>query len=159
VYFHSWIGSEAWTEGPALLGYNRAVNREKPPAGAVEAELDDPAAFRFHVYRGLQKMLAFRRSEEAFSPDWEQIVLDADGGVFALLRRRTRADGQADGLLCLINLSPKPAEWRLSLEDARRGYAIPEACTRAAPGPWESLWLRFAGGMMTARFSTLESIV
>jgi sucrose phosphorylase len=35
VYFHSWVGSQAWTEGPKLLGYNRAINREKPPIDQV----------------------------------------------------------------------------------------------------------------------------
>ncbi|MDR2144006.1 MAG: sugar phosphorylase, partial [Treponema sp.] len=86
VYFHSWTGSQAWKEGPGLLGYNRAINREKPPVDKVEAELDDPESFRFHVYRGFAKLLSFRQNEEAFDPSYNQIVLDASGAVFALLR-------------------------------------------------------------------------
>ncbi|GHU12550.1 sucrose phosphorylase [Spirochaetia bacterium] len=154
VYFHSWIGSEAWTQGPALLGYNRAINREKPPLGHVEAELDDSETFHFHVYRGLQKIMAFRQGGQAFNPDYEQIVLDAEGPVFALLRRPANVEkgGEAGGLLCLVNLSPKPAEWRLSGEDVRRGYAVPQ--TSAALDPWESLWLSFADGAVTLSFST-----
>jgi len=109
IYFHSWTGSEAWTEGPALLGYNRAINREKPDIGKVMAGLDDPSTFRYHVYHGLQKLIAFRQNESAFSPDATQIILEAEGPVFAVERRP--ANGGSP-VLCVENLSSRPAKWR-----------------------------------------------
>jgi sucrose phosphorylase len=149
VYFHSWTGSGAWTEGPALLGYNRAINREKPDIEKVERELDDPASFRFYVYHGLQKMIAFRQGEEAFNPDREQLVLDAKGGVFALLRRRGSETGRA--LLCLINLSPCRAVWKAPAQPE----LLPE-CTTVNLEAWETLWISFDGAGIVSRFSTVK---
>jgi sucrose phosphorylase len=133
VYFHSWIGSEAWAEGPALLGYNRAVNRERPPMDRVEAALDDPGSLRSLVYRGINRLLGFRQAEAAFSPGVPQKVLDAEGAVFALLR------GPAEGrwVLCAQNLGAIPAALR-----------VREAALSAdlALEPWETRWIAFGAG-------------
>ena len=147
VYFHSWTGAEAWTEGPALLGYNRAINRAKPDIEKVERELDDPASFRFHVYRGLHKMIAFRQGEDAFDPDREQLVLDAEGGVFALLRRPLSGAGRA--LMCLVNLSPERAVWKAPPE-------FPLECKIVNLEAWETLWISFDGSCVVSRFSTVK---
>ncbi|MDR0586540.1 MAG: sugar phosphorylase [Treponema sp.] len=160
VYFHSWTGSPAWKEGPDLLGYNRAINREKPPVDRLEAELDDPASFRFHVYRGFAKLLSFRQNEEAFDPSYDQVVLDASGAVFALLRTWARSEkgsrtGEGRSLLCVVNLSPRETEWKLSPEDSRR-YPLPAECEKIRLDPWESVWVSFEGGGITSRLSTVK---
>lgn len=127
VYFHSWIGSEAWTEGPALLGYKRAINRERPPVDRVEAELA-AASFRRRVYEGFQKMLAIRKAEALFDPEAEQRVLEAAGGVFALERRKNRRR-----MVCLVNLGRRAARW-----------TDPESGGRFALGPFEARIVKFA---------------
>jgi sucrose phosphorylase len=158
VYFHSWTGSEAWKEGPALLGYNRAINREKPPVDIVEAELDDPGSFRFHVYRGFTKLLSFRQNEEAFDPSRDQIVLDAAGAVFALLRARPEdvsRGGENRGVLCVVNLGPGQTEWNLSPEDSRKKFGLPKDCETIRLDPWESVWVSFRDGKTESRLSTM----
>ena len=87
VYFHSWTGSRAWREGPGLLGYNRAINREKPSAGKLDAELRQAGSFRALVMDGFHRLFEFRCGEDAFSPSAPCEILPAAGGIFALLRK------------------------------------------------------------------------
>ncbi|AEF86931.1 putative sucrose phosphorylase (Sucroseglucosyltransferase) [Treponema primitia ZAS-2] len=153
VYFHSWIGSEAWTEGPELLGYNRAINRERPPIDRVDRELDDPHSLRSLIYRGIKGFLQFRKAEEAFSPEIPQRILDADGAVFAVLRGPVggfpaKAKAGSAGIssryvLCAQNLGAKPATLRL------RENGIPLegiAGEELALAPWETRWIAYGGG-------------
>jgi sucrose phosphorylase len=140
VYFHSWIGSEAWKEGPGLLGFNRAINRERPPIGGVEKELDDPASFRSHVYRGFNRLLGFRRREAAFNPDVPQQALDAGGAVFALLRGPA-PEGRR--VLCVQNLASNPAALDLPPGLCPPGGPLPRTLGLE---PWETRWVAFGAG-------------
>jgi sucrose phosphorylase len=138
VYFHSWIGSTAWKEGPGLLGYNRAINREKPPLDRVEEELDDPGSFRSLVYEGFGRFLAFRQAEEAFDPGIPQKALDAEGSVFALLRGPDRRGRMA---LCAENLGPAPAGLEIPA-----GYGAVPAAGGVSLEPWETRWIAWGAG-------------
>jgi sucrose phosphorylase len=144
VYFHSWIGSEAWIEGPALLGYNRALNREKPALDRVEKELDDPGSFRFHVYRGINELLAFRQEESAFDPGVPHAVLETDPGnrgLFVLLRGPSPEGHWA---LCLENLCGEKAIWKKPVSGspfAGPEIPFPAAWETIPLEPWETLWL------------------
>jgi sucrose phosphorylase len=134
VYFHSWIGSAAWQEGPGLLGYNRAINREKPPLDGVEKELDTAGSFRALVYEGFSRFLAFRQAEEAFDPEIPQKVLETEGSVFALIRGPDRCGRR---VLCAENLGPVPASLRIPAE-----YAPPQdVCGGISLEPWETCWI------------------
>ncbi|MDR0377751.1 MAG: sugar phosphorylase [Spirochaetaceae bacterium] len=147
VYFHSWIGSSAWKEGPELLGYNRAINREKPPLDRVERELNAPGSFRARVYGGFSRLLAFRRAEEAFDPDVPQTVLEAGGSVFALLRGPDRRGRFA---LCAENLGPGPAICGVPAQ-----YGFPEAGVSLAP--WETRWTAWDPGDGAASIQELST--
>ncbi|MDR3147053.1 MAG: sugar phosphorylase [Treponema sp.] len=136
VYFHSWIGSEAWTEGPELLGYNRAVNRERPPIDLVETQLDEAGSLRSLVYKGVNRLLAFRQAEEAFSPTVPQRVLDAGGSVFALLRGPVDGPGGKRWVVCAQNLGGSPAQVRLAEAPLER----------LDLRPWETRWIAFGAG-------------
>jgi sucrose phosphorylase len=107
VYLHSWIGSENWLQGPELLGYNRAINREKPAIDRVESELADSGSFRSLVYRSFQKLIQFRKEEAAFGLDSALEVLDSPPSVFAL---RRGPDKQGHTVLCAMNFSNAVAE-------------------------------------------------
>jgi sucrose phosphorylase len=144
VYFHSWIGSGPWKEGPELLGANRAINRERPPLDRVEAELEDPASFRGRVYRGFARLLAFRREEGAFHPLCPQRVLDAEGAVFALLRGPGEGDRR---VLCLGNLGPREARFDGVPSGLGKGLVL---------APWETRWIGFGGGRETRVLSTVS---
>jgi sucrose phosphorylase len=111
VYFHSWIGSRAWKEGPRKLGYNRAINREKPAVDAVERELARDGSFRNLVHRGFKKLFDFRSAEEAFGPGFPCRVLQTGGNIFALFRG---PDSKGGGVICLQNFSGSPAAVDLS---------------------------------------------
>jgi sucrose phosphorylase len=104
VYFHSWIGSQGWKEGPGLLGYNRAINREKPPIDLVESELGDENSFRYRVYHGFGELIDFRRSETSFTPESPCRILESEGSIFALERG---PDHNGRKVLCVQNLGPK----------------------------------------------------
>lgn len=134
VYFHSWIGSRNWKEGPELRGFNRAVNREKPDAAAVEAELSDPATLRARVHAGFRRLLEFRAARPAFAPECGQRILAADGAVFALVRG---PDSQGRSTLCAQNLGPEAA----SLE-APDGFGV----RALALEPWETKWIDTSNG-------------
>jgi sucrose phosphorylase len=128
VYFHSLIGSGNWREGPELLGYNRAINRQKPPADALEAVLADAGSLRSLVYDGFSRLLAFRGTHPAFSPDVPQRVLPAEGAVFALLRGPDASGGL---VFCAHNLGPEAA--RIPLPTEFGGG-------EAELSPWETKW-------------------
>jgi sucrose phosphorylase len=141
VYFHSWIGSRAWKEGPALLGSNRAVNREKPPLDRLEAELEDPRSFRGRVYRLFGRFLEFRASEEAFAPATPHRIPEAAGAVFAVLRGPDPGgrDLKTRRVLCIQNLGPSPARF------------TPDAPPFDSLGSlrlegWETRWIALGGG-------------
>jgi sucrose phosphorylase len=87
VYFHSWIGSRAWTDGPALAGYKRAINREKPAIEIVEQEIRRPGSFRSLVMRGFHDLFEFRSRYKEFNPHSHCAVLETGAqGVCALIR-------------------------------------------------------------------------
>lgn len=129
VYFHSWIGSRNWTAGVAKLGYNRAINRERPDLASVAAELADPSSLRALVHDGFARLLAFRSERPCFSPSVPQRVVAADPSVFALVRG---PDGAGRFVLCASNLSSRTASVPLPSEFGGGALYL---------GPWETRWI------------------
>jgi sucrose phosphorylase len=110
VYFHSWAGSRAWKEGPGLLGYNRAINREKPDIADMEQEIRQ-GGFRSLVMQGFHRLFEFRRAEEAFNPASPCEVLQSEGGLFAVLREAP----QVRKVLAIQNFSDEEAALEVPL--------------------------------------------
>ena len=112
VYFHSALGSRNWSDGPALLGYNRAINRERPRLDELEAALDSPSSTRSLALAGLSSLLRERSRRPAFSPDSPRRGYPAQGPVFMV----ERGTGD-DALLAIVNCSRReataapPPEW------------------------------------------------
>jgi sucrose phosphorylase len=132
VYFHSWIGSRSWKEGPGLLGYNRAINREKPGLDRLERELAEEGSFRSLTLDGFQKLLEFRSAEASFDPAAPCRVLESgDNSVFALLRGT-----ENDGVICVHNFSPDPAK-------INTGIPVPDAVSVAGRG---FRWIAYDSG-------------
>ena len=134
VYFHSWIGSENWTEGVGKLGHNRAINRERPDERMVEAELSDTDSLRFRIHDGFRRLLEFRAARAAFSPYAPQRVLPASGAVFALIRG---GDSGTGSVLCIQNLGGREETLDLPAELARSGSLS------LALRPWETRWIEY----------------
>lgn len=101
IYFHSLFGSRGWPEGVALLGHNRAINRQKLAVDDLTAELQDPSRRRRMVYDWLATMLRVRAGEPAFDPRVDQEVLDVGRSLFALRR---------DDVTCLVNVTGRAVE-------------------------------------------------
>ncbi|MDR2210621.1 MAG: sugar phosphorylase [Spirochaetaceae bacterium] len=156
VYFHSWVGSGPWVEGPALLGYNRAINREKPPVDRVEKELEDPGSFRSQVYRGMAAMLSFRQEEGAFNPNIPQYILEVPegaGSLFVLLRGPSK---EGRWVLCIENLGDQGVVWNSKGVIPGAGWTLPEKWTGLSLEPWETLWLTADTNGPIRRLSTAE---
>jgi sucrose phosphorylase len=147
VYFHSWTGSRAWREGPRLLGFNRAINREKPALDRVEGEIADAGSFRYHVYRGFQRLLRFRQSEAAFSPEYPCRVLESGGHICAFIRG---PDPRGRGVICIHNFGAEAGRIDLSQLNKNNfsGFDIPVL----GEIPMECrgfLWIAVGGGKKT----------
>jgi sucrose phosphorylase len=112
VYFHSLVGSRSWKEGPGTLGYNRAINRQRPRIGELERDLDTPASMRARTLSGFGSLLVERGRRPAFAPDSPRRVLSETGPVFVLER-----GAGSTRVLVLINCGREtfnytlPAEW------------------------------------------------
>jgi sucrose phosphorylase len=143
VYFHSWIGSEQWVEGPGLCGYKRAINREKPRIDLVEEALGDERSLRAAVYVGFKKMLAFRRAEGPFAPGVPQKILPAGGSVFALARGPDRSGRH---VLCLQHFGSRPENYRLAGAPALETLARQGIGSEILLSPRETRWIGYGGG-------------
>jgi sucrose phosphorylase len=153
VYFHSWIGSRAWREGPRILGFNRAVNREKPALDRVEREMEEAGSFRHLVYRGFQRLLRFRQSEEAFSPEWPCRVLESGEHIFACIRG---PDSRGRGVICIHNFGAEPGRVDLSqLTGENFGdFHLPPLGEIPVEGRG-LLWIALGGGKNTQQLELL----
>jgi glucosylglycerate phosphorylase len=151
IYFHSLFGSKNWTEGVEETGRHRTINREKVQLERIEAELNDPATVRYHVFEGYKKLLKARKSNPAFHPWGGQEVLDVHKSVFALLR--SSLDGEIK-TICLQNASAENIDLNidlisLSMEDvnaltdliSQRLFAVSDGKLMLQMAPYEILWL------------------
>jgi glucosylglycerate phosphorylase len=146
LYFHSLVGSRSWTEGPVRLGYNRAINRQRPRADELEAALAEPGSLRSRALCGFSSLLAARARHPAFAPSSPRRALPAQGPVFLVER-----GAGAGRILVLINCSPRPARaelpegWRgaarvINPFAVGEGPALPGAQTLALP-PYAVRWV------------------
>lgn len=107
IYFHSLFGSRSWQEGSAMLGHNRAINRQKFERDVLEAELQD--GFRQTVFAGYTDLIKARRSSRAFHPNASQTILNLHTAVFAIVR-----EGEGETAVCLHNVSNQPVTLQLA---------------------------------------------
>jgi len=110
LYFHSLVGSRSWTEGPVQLGYNRAINRQRPRADELNAALAMPLSLRSRALSGFRSLLGARAHYPAFAPASPRRAFPAQGPVFLVERGGADAGGRA---LVLINCSRRTAMARL----------------------------------------------
>lgn len=94
VYFHSLVGSASWREGVELLGYNRAINRERPPEDALTAALDEPGSPRARALAGFRALLRARAARPAFAPSAPRRAYHG-GGPVVFIERGSAAAGNS----------------------------------------------------------------
>ncbi len=146
VYFHSMFGSRNWTEGPEKLGYNRAINRQRPGLDELEASLADPDSLRALALAGLTSLLRERARRPAFSPAAARKALSTSGPVFLL----ERGSGSS-AVLVAINCSrlaasfALPERWQAAVRgfDPASGHQVDLAQARdgIALAGYEVLWI------------------
>ncbi len=108
VYIHSILGTPNWTEGPALRGYNRAINRRVLDLETVESDLEDPGSRASRCLAAFHSLYGYRGREPALAPGTLSRVLSREGPVFAILRGETDQK-----LLCATNVSSRPARFEI----------------------------------------------
>jgi glycosidase len=157
IYFHSLVGSRNWTEGVAITGRARTINREKLSRRRLEHELNDRKSLRYFVFEGYLRLLEVRTTHSAFHPCGYQLVVGTNPRVFALFRRPPLSCSPIgrNNVLCLHNVSGDALEWRedvgrwfdsrtTSFIDLLAGkqFAIDQTQQLTLPlEPYEILWL------------------
>jgi glycosidase len=136
IYFHSLFGSRSWPEGVALLGYPRAINRQKLERAVVENQLNDPHSLRARVFQRLKHLLQVRAGSSAFDPHGPQQVIELKQAIFAVER---------GPVLCLHNVSDQPQ--RVMLADkwrrARDLLVARQVTSDFILQPYEVVWLSY----------------
>lgn len=121
IYIHSLIGSENDRRGVEESGIKRRINRAKLSYDQVQDELSTAGTVRERIFSGFEELLRARVQEPAFHPLAEARVIPTPKEVFALLRGRRTQEGEKRSVLCITNLSHKPAEASFSAADLRMG--------------------------------------
>jgi sucrose phosphorylase len=120
IYVHSLLGSRSDHAGVERTGHNRAINRQKFDADALEEELGDLNSLRARVLQRYAMLLRARAAQPAFDPYGPQRILEGHAAIFAVLRS-TRAGDQR--VLCLHNVSNQPQTFKVD-SDVLRVQAI-----------------------------------
>lgn len=112
IYVHSLLGSSNWYEGVRLLGYNRAINRQKFSVSMIEEKLRHPESREARVLKGMLSLIHARQKSPAFNPYAPQRVLSLSPAIFCLIRQTQEA---ASTVLCLHNVSAKPQNLKIPI--------------------------------------------
>ncbi len=110
IYVHSLIGSRSWSEGVAITGQKRTINRQKFSREEIWPVLQNPQSPRGRIYHAYTRLLRARAAAPAFDPFGEQQVLSLHPGALVI-----RRDAGGSRVWCCQNLSQ--AEINLSLPE------------------------------------------
>lgn len=123
IYFHSLAGSRSWLDGPETLGYNRAINRQRPRIDELEQDLNDPTSLRARVLEGFRCLLLERSRRPTFAPGSPRQVISGVGQVFALER-----GAGSSAVLVLVNCGRSPTIFTLP-ERWGKAQKLTDPCT------------------------------
>ena len=139
IYIQSILGSGNDYEGVKRLGYNRAINRKKYPAGQIDAELENKRSLRHKIYHQLSDLIALRRTENAFHPD-SQALFETSGEHILKI---TRVANKGERITALFNFSDRiqpvysgclSGTDLISHQDIRG--------TDLSLNPWQVMWIK-----------------
>jgi sucrose phosphorylase len=139
IYIQSILGSENDYEGVKRLGYNRAINRKKYPAGQIDAELENKRSLRHKIYHQLSDLIALRRTENAFHPD-SQALFERSGEHILKI---TRVADKGERITALFNFSDRIQSVyseNLSGTDLISHQDI--RGTDLSLNPWQVMWIK-----------------
>jgi len=133
------LGSGNAYEGVKRLGYNRAINRKKYPAGQIDAELENKRSLRHKIYHQLSDLIALRRTEKAFHPD-SQALFERSGEHTLKI---TRVANKGERITALFNFSDRIQSVyseNLSGTDLISHQDI--RGTDLSLNPWQVMWIK-----------------
>lgn len=139
IYIQSILGSGNDYEGVKRLGYNRAINRKKYPAGQIDAELENKRSLRHKIYHQLSDLIALRRTEKAFHPD-SQALFETSGEYILKI---TRVANKGERIRALFNFSDRIQSVyseNLSGTDLISHQDI--RGTDLSLNPWQVMWIK-----------------
>lgn len=121
LYIHSLLATPNDHEGVERTGMTRSINRRKLDRSEVEAALNNHESETARVFDRLKHILSIRRTQPAFHPQGEQIVLDLPDSLFGLIRKSV--DGKQT-ITCLYNFSKQ--EQAISVDGVMQGLGFSE---------------------------------
>ncbi|MCL9630254.1 sugar phosphorylase [Enterobacter ludwigii] len=139
VYIQSILGSRNDYEGVERLGYNRAINRKKYLAGAIDSELENENSLRQKVYYRLRELIALRRAEKAFHPDSQDFFSTAGEHVLKIMRIAQ----SGEKVTALFNFSDRVQTLESNIPYGRELIAGKDITgTTLTLNPWQVLWIK-----------------
>lgn len=139
IYIQSILGSGNDYEGVKRLGYNRAINRKKYPAGQIDVELENKRSLRHKIYHQLSELIALRRTDKAFHPD-SQALFERSGEHILKI---TRVADKGERITALFNFSDRIQSVyseKLSGTDLISHQDI--RGTDLSLNPWQVMWIK-----------------
>lgn len=139
IYIQSILGSGNDYEGVKRLGYNRAINRKKYPAGQIDAELENKRSLRHKIYHQLSDLIALRRTEKAFHPDGQALFETSGEHILKI----TRVANKGERITALFNFSDRIQSVyseNLSGTDLISHQDI--RGTDLSLNPWQVMWIK-----------------
>lgn len=150
IYIHSLMGSRGWTDGVALTGQKRSINRQKFQDHAVRAELSDPRTLRSRVFQAYRTLLQARAASPAFHPHCRQQILNLNEQTFVIQKISPRGEVLA---FLAHNLSNRSSHVQIPRQgDVPTTFLkslLPGSLEPAIPGqtltlePYQVLWLAY----------------
>ncbi|HIH9250180.1 TPA: sugar phosphorylase [Enterobacter ludwigii] len=139
VYIQSILGSRNDYEGVDRLGYNRAINRKKYLAGAIDSELENENSLRQKVYYRLRELISLRRAEKAFHPDSQACFITAGEHVLKIMRIAQ----SGEKVTALFNFSDRIQTLESNIPSGRELIAGKDITgTTLTLNPWQVLWIK-----------------
>ncbi|WP_455546795.1 alpha-amylase family glycosyl hydrolase [Dryocola clanedunensis] len=139
IYIQSVLGSRNDYAGVEVLGYNRAINRQKYDLPDIEEQLQDENSLRHKVCQKLLQLISVRKNQAAFHPDSHFTAQSHADNI--LIVQRGAKDGSS--ILALFNLSNKAQPYPLAdknYRDLLTGEVI-NGSQNYEMQPYQVLWL------------------
>jgi sucrose phosphorylase len=147
VYFHSLVGSTSDRDGVRRTGVLRSINREKLNYDYLMQELNEEGSLRSIIFNEYKKLLSIRKEEDAFDPYGEFEVLDAEDGLFVLLRK-SKSDNF--DILSINNFTDMPISYKLPsfIKDGAICLINEKEVVgvNVEVAPYETLWIKYKKG-------------
>lgn len=86
LYYHSLFGSRNFTQGVAMTGMKRTINRKKFTFDEIEQLVDSSDSRAAVIFQRIKHLIEVRKNHPAFSPHASQTMLDVHPALLSLYR-------------------------------------------------------------------------